>query len=186
MTGRGGDPGECRGERSEHGSGAEDSGPVALSDGGAIQETNSPEESRTSGIAADEQSSVAGHGEPVTVLHVDDDPLVTDLVADFLERSGDDVTVITETDATVGVARVAAEDVDCVVSDLEMPGMDGLALVRTLANAHSEVPVVLFTSRAWRDVADRAGVEHMTGYVQKGGDPRQLEELAVHVRATLE
>lgn len=121
----------------------------------------------------------------VTVLHVDDDPLVGDLVTHFLQEAVENVTVVTETDPAAALDRIerAPEDIDCVVSDLEMPGLDGLDLARALETARPDVPVVLFTSKDWQAVAGEPGTEAVTAHVTKVGDHRQFERLAGRVRA---
>lgn len=118
-----------------------------------------------------------------TVLHVDDDPWVGELVEEFLGMVLDGVRVITETDASDGLDRVAERHVDCVVSDLEMPGMDGEDFTRELASRHPQVPVVMFTSRDRATVAEGDTFDHAAEYVQKHGGQTQFETLAEHVRS---
>lgn len=124
-------------------------------------------------------------GEGVTVLHVDDDPGIGDLASHFLEETVEGVTVVTETDPAVALDRVAHLDVDCVVSDLEMPGLDGLELARAVDATHPDVPVVLFTGRDWQTVADEPGAEIVTDHVHKKGGSQQFERLARRVRTLL-
>ena len=52
----------------------------------------------------------------INILHVDDDPAVTDLTATFLEREDDRFTVETATGADEGLAVIEEGQVDCVVS----------------------------------------------------------------------
>lgn len=137
---------------------------------------------RTRGVVDEREA----RGEPeVTVLHVDDDPDVGPLVCHFLEDVVERVTVVTETDSAVALDRIARVDVDCVVSDLDMPGRDGLDLAMAIDATHPDVPVVLFTSRDWQTVAGETGSEHVSAYVRKEGGHRQFERLARRVRALL-
>lgn len=147
-----------------------------LFDGG-VDATAAGLGARSPTVVADERA--------VTVLHVDDDPDVGDIVAYFLEDAVGDATVVTETDPAAALDRVARGDVDCVVTDLEMSGMDGLDLARALDATHPDVPVVLFTSRDWPTVAGEPGAEHVSGHVHKAGGHRQFETLARRVRALL-
>lgn len=119
------------------------------------------------------------------MLHVDDDPHVGELVATVVSETTDGVEVVTETDAVAGLERLGTGDVDCVVSDVEMPGTDGLAFADRLADDHPDVPVVLFTSRPWEDVADSAGADHVAAHVRKAGDPERLETLVEQVTSLL-
>jgi CheY-like chemotaxis protein len=118
-----------------------------------------------------------------TVLHVDDDQRMTDTAATFVERELDGVTVVTATSATDGLARAAAGDFDCVVSDLRMPGMDGDEFLRALAPAG--VPVVLFTTCDRAAVAAAGCAGYVTAVVRKSGGNGGFRALAGQVRALL-
>lgn len=122
--------------------------------------------------------------ESPTVLHVDDDPEVGALVATFVERADEDVTVLTETDPAAGLERVAEGDVDCVVTDVEMPGMDGLELLHAVEAGRPDLPVFLFSSRSREELAK--GADRAAGYVRKDGDPEQFQVLARQVGSALE
>jgi DNA-binding NtrC family response regulator len=83
--------------------------------------------------------------DPIDVLHVDDDEALLDIVATFLERSNDRLRVVTESDPEAALALVEDRSFDCVLSDYEMPGMNGLELLEHLRETHPDLPVVLFT-----------------------------------------
>jgi len=109
-----------------------------------------------------------------TVLVVDDDPDLTALAGAYLGRI-DDVTVRTATDADDALSRVD-ESVDCVVSDYEMPGMDGLALLDAVGAAHPDVDLVLFTGAEEDDLAERAR-ERGAEFVRKGASTGGFDDL---------
>ena len=92
------------------------------------------------------------------VLVVEDSVGVRELQRVILEGAGYDV--LTAVDGLDGAARLSQDPVDLVVSDVEMPGMDGFTLTRTLRRTRGweDVPVVIMTSRG--DEADqRAGLD---------------------------
>jgi chemotaxis protein histidine kinase CheA len=92
------------------------------------------------------------------VLIVEDSIGVRELERVILEGAGYQVT--TAIDGLDGAAKLRAEPADLVVSDVEMPGMDGFTLTRTIRRTKGweSVPVILMTSR--NDDADkRAGLE---------------------------
>jgi len=92
------------------------------------------------------------------VLVVEDSVGVRELQRVILEGAG--YEVLTAVDGTDGASRLADDPVDLVLSDVEMPGMDGFTLTRTLRRTRGweDVPVVIMTSRG--DVADqRAGLD---------------------------
>jgi CheY-like chemotaxis protein len=92
------------------------------------------------------------------ILVVEDSVGVRELQRVILEGAGYDV--ITAVDGLDGAARLVGVPVDLVVSDVEMPGMDGFTLTRTIRSTAGwqDVPVVIMTSRG--DEADqRAGLD---------------------------
>ena len=92
------------------------------------------------------------------VLVVEDSVGVRELQRVILEGAGYDVT--TAVDGLDGAGRLGPDPVDLVLSDVEMPGMDGFTLTRTIRRTRGweDVPVVIMTSRG--DEADqRAGLD---------------------------
>jgi DNA-binding response OmpR family regulator len=81
-----------------------------------------------------------------SVLIVDDDPGVRELVADILDLEGYDID--TAADGFEALARVAARRPDCVILDLMMPGMSGHEVLARLraADGGASLPVVMLTA----------------------------------------
>jgi chemotaxis protein histidine kinase CheA len=92
------------------------------------------------------------------VLVVEDSVGVRELERVILEGAGYDV--VTAVDGLDGAARLKDDPADLVVSDVEMPGMDGFALTRTIRRTRGweQVPVIIMTSRGSED-DQRAGLE---------------------------
>jgi chemotaxis protein histidine kinase CheA len=92
------------------------------------------------------------------VLVVDDSVGVRELERAILEAAGYDVT--TAVDGSDGAARLGGDPADLVLSDVEMPGLDGFALTRTIRRTRGweQVPVVIMTSRG-SDDDQRAGLD---------------------------
>jgi DNA-binding NtrC family response regulator len=78
------------------------------------------------------------------VLVVDDVPALTDQYAYDLKRVGG-YEVITAGDGKQALDLLRGAAVDCMILDLEMPGMDGFEVLRTLHQQGSEVPVIVYT-----------------------------------------
>jgi len=114
-----------------------------------------------------------------TVLVVDDEPIVREVVVRYLAREGHETVEAADGDA----ARDAIEqrDPDLVVLDVMLPGTDGLELCRWI-RSRSELPVIMLTARG--EEADRiVGLElGADDYVTKPFSPR---ELAARVRSVL-
>ncbi|MFC7236479.1 response regulator [Halosegnis marinus] len=120
--------------------------------------------------------------EALRVLHVEDDPDFAELSATYLGRGDDGFEVVTETDPEAALARLGRERVDCVVSDYEMPGTDGLALLREVRERHGDLPFVLFTGKGSEEIASEAISAGVTDYLQKETGTEQFTVLANRVR----
>jgi PAS domain S-box-containing protein len=120
------------------------------------------------------------------LLHVDDDPAVLDLTAAFLDRELDwAVTTVTETSVDTALDRLSTEAFDCVISDYDMPEMDGLAFFDALRDRDVAAPFILYTGKGSEEIASQALNAGVTGYFQKGG-PEQQRRLANRVGQAIE
>lgn len=107
------------------------------------------------------------------VLVVDDSPLTRELLVSLLEATG--YVVLQAHDGQDALEKLAREAVDLVVTDLEMPRVDGLALTRRLKSHATlrSLPVVIVTTRG-SEADRRRGMEAgADGYVAKGDLVRQ-------------
>jgi PAS domain S-box-containing protein len=118
----------------------------------------------------------------IHVLHVDDDPAFAELVETFLGRH-EDVVVHSETDPEAAIDRV--ESVDCVVSDYDMPDVDGLELLRRVRERRPKLPFVLFTGKGNEEIASEAIAAGVSGYLQKGGGSERYELLVNRIRTVV-
>lgn len=75
-----------------------------------------------------------------TVLVIDDDDLLLAQIARYLARKG--WTVTTAADGEEGAARFEASPTQMVVTDIVMPGREGLETIQTLRRAHPELPII--------------------------------------------
>jgi PAS domain S-box-containing protein len=123
---------------------------------------------------------------PIQVLHVDDEPSIGDLVSDALESEDDRITVVTETSAADALGHIETEPPDCVVSDYEMPGMDGIEFLEAVRTDRPELPFILFTGKGSEAVASEAISAGATEYLQKTTGSNQYELLANRIRNAVE
>jgi len=124
--------------------------------------------------------------DPIHVLHVDDDPAFADLVATYLTREHDRIEVHTATDAAEGRAVLADRSIDCVVSDHDMSGEDGIEFLESVRRDHPELPFVLFTGKGSEAVASDAISAGVTDYLQKESGTEQYELLANRILNAVE
>jgi CheY-like chemotaxis protein len=119
---------------------------------------------------------------PVTVLVVDDEPHFADLIRHFLEKRHDDLSVITATNAPDAFGVLKELNVDCVVSDYQMPAISGLDFLEAVRDEYPDLPFILFTNKGSEEVASRAIANDVSGYVPKGTGPEQYDRLATQIR----
>ena len=117
-------------------------------------------------------------GQSIRVLHVDDDEQLCDLATLHLERANDAFEVVTETSASDGLDRIDHDPIDCVVSDHDMPGMDGLEFLRAVRDRDEELPFILYTGKGSEEIASDAISAGVTDYLQKGTTSDQYDLLA--------
>ena len=104
-----------------------------------------------------------------TALVADDSPVVRDIVAQALRAYG--MRVLVAADGEEALAMFGAHThVDIVVTDIDMPRLDGLALVRTLRSraASKDVPVVVISMRAGEPERRAAMAAGVSAYIDKG------------------
>jgi DNA-binding NarL/FixJ family response regulator len=111
------------------------------------------------------------------VLLADDHPAVADELRKLLEAEFDVAAVVTDGDALLRAADVVLPDV--VVTDIMMPGRDGIAATRALLARHPGTRVVLVTIHDDPELAERGFAAGALAYVLKITAPHELVP-AVH------
>ncbi|CQR48777.1 MULTISPECIES: PAS domain-containing protein [Haloferax] len=119
------------------------------------------------------------------ILLVDDNEAMVELSATFLERELDDVETETYTEPGPALDELTDGEYDCVVSDYDMPGMDGLELLTAARERGIDLPFVLFTGKGSEEIASRAISAGVDEYLQKGG-PEEYPVLANKVSNLVE
>ena len=118
----------------------------------------------------------------IPILYVDDEPDLLELAQIFLEQTGE-FRVRTSTSAEEVLANPEILSFDAILSDYQMPGMDGIAFLKEIRKRSSDLPFILFTGRGREEVVIEALNNGADFYIQKGGDPKaQFAELANKIR----
>ena len=109
-----------------------------------------------------------------TVLTVDDSPSIRQMIKVTLEPAGH--SVIEAGDGAQGLARCQASRPDLVITDLNMPPMNGLELIRALRKlpALTGLPIVFLTTESNDAVKAEAKTAGATGWITKPFKPEQL------------
>lgn len=120
-------------------------------------------------------------GERAKILLVDDNPQVRQMLSSFLEGRYD-VVVASDGQDAVEVLRTAS-DVDVIVTDVNMPNMDGIQLTRAVRRRYPTLPVVIITGLGREEVAVDALRAGATNYLRK---PFRNNEFDHVIRQSLE
>jgi DNA-binding response OmpR family regulator len=115
------------------------------------------------------------------ILLIEDDPKIAENVAEFLAQSA--FAVDTARDGTAGFAAASGSvRYDCIITDVMLPGMDGMTIVRNLRAAGSKIPVLMLTAKG--EISDRVeGLDSgADDYLPK---PFSLRELEARIRSLL-
>jgi PAS domain S-box-containing protein len=113
----------------------------------------------------------------VRVLIVDDEADGRELVARFLQAAG--ASVQTAASATEALTALDQETFDVIVSDLAMPGKDGLALVGAVRARSIRTPLVALTAHAGAQMRVRALMAGFSSYIAKPVEPAELTAVIV-------
>ncbi|MFT4115646.1 response regulator [Bradyrhizobium sp.] len=109
-----------------------------------------------------------------TILTVDDSPSIRQMIKVVLEPAGH--SVIEAGDGAQGLAKAQAGKLDLVITDLNMPVMNGLELIRALRKLPGVVgmPIVFLTTESNDAVKQEAKSAGATGWITKPFKPEQL------------
>jgi two-component system chemotaxis response regulator CheY len=115
----------------------------------------------------------------IRTLIVDDSSVMRKIVERSLRQSGLDITIVYEaSNGTEGLEMLRAKQVDLILSDINMPSMDGLEFVRQLKaqNLAPGVPVVMITTESSEEHVKQAILAGAQGYIRKPFTADQVKE----------
>jgi len=115
----------------------------------------------------------------IRVLHVDDEPALLKVAKQCLELQGP-FRVDTASSVEEALAKLEKERYDAVVSDYQMPGKDGLELLKELRENGNSVPFIMFTGKGREEVAIRALNLGANQYLNKTGETETVYTELAH------
>lgn len=122
----------------------------------------------------------------VEVLLIDDEPDFVELMAAELSESDELFAVETATSPEEGLGTIQDQPPDCIVSDYDMPGMDGIELLEAVREKHPERPYILYTGEGSEAIASEAISAGATDYLTKGAGPEHYTHLSTVIRTAVE
>jgi PAS domain S-box-containing protein len=115
-------------------------------------------------------------GKVSRILLVDDEPIILDVTMETLSLNPE-FDIITASSAREGLQNLENKDFDAIVSDYQMPGMDGIDFLKEVRRRYN-IPFILFTGRGREEIAIEAINSGANFYIKKGGEPKaQFTEL---------
>jgi len=109
---------------------------------------------------------------PARILLIEDDQAIATTLRRVL--TGEDYAVVTETNAEAGLVAARTSPFDAVVTDLKLPGLSGLELVRQLHPTHPRLPILMMTAHGTTESAIEAIQSGAFEYIVK---PFEISEL---------
>jgi len=109
-----------------------------------------------------------------TILAVDDSRSILQMVSFTLKGAG--YAIVEAPDGKAALAAASKQKFDMVITDLNMPHMDGLTLIRHLraSTSYKFTPVLMLTTEAGADFKAKGKAAGATGWLVKPFDPQKL------------
>ena len=130
-------------------------------------------EKDATGAIPDPDSARAASG---TVLIVDDDEMICSLCEDMITRAGFQTLTAIDGEHAIEIFRDHADEIDCVLMDLTMPRMDGVAAFSEIRRIRPKARVILSSGFSELEATERFLGHGLSGFIQK---PYQMDELIV-------
>ena len=122
----------------------------------------------------------------IRILHAEDDPDFADLTATYLRNGDEQFAVTSVRDASAAWDHLTADPVDCIVSDHDMPGQNGIEFLQAVREEYPDLPFILFTGKGSEEVASEAISAGVTDYLQKATGTEQFELLTNRITTVVE
>ncbi len=118
------------------------------------------------------------------ILIVDDSMTIRAMIKKALELSVSSPSQVYEADNGItALARLAEKKIDLILTDINMPRMDGLQLIEKLRSSEkfSHIPIVVITTDSSRDRIEELQQQGISGYLHKPFRPEQLKQILTKI-----
>jgi PAS domain S-box-containing protein len=122
----------------------------------------------------------------ISVLYVDDESGFLEIGKSYLEHTNE-FAVTTASSASVALDRLKSNGIQAIVSDYQMPGIDGIEFLKQVRAIDKTIPFILFTGKGREEIAIEAFENGADFYLQKGGASKpQFAEIMLKIRIAVE
>ncbi|MCW3989222.1 MAG: PAS domain S-box protein [Candidatus Bathyarchaeota archaeon] len=131
------------------------------------------------------QTQLSNPEDAIRVLHVDDEQSPLDFTKSFVELSDSSIHMESVATPEAALRRLEEDNFDCIVSDYQMPGLNGIDLARRI-RGFSDIPIIIYTGRGSEEVAEAAFTVGIDDYMRKEINPSHYQVLARRIRSAVE
>lgn len=121
----------------------------------------------------------------IKVLHVDDEEYQFETVKLFLGQLDDTFQITSVSNPQQALEQLEVKEFDCIVTDLKMPGMNGLEFAKIIRGKFA-VPIILYTGQGSEEVAEKAFAIGIDDYIRKEIEPSHYQLLAKRIKTAVE
>ena len=123
--------------------------------------------------------AASSSSEKIRVLYVDDERSLLEIGKKFLEKSGD-FTVFTAESVSEALALVKDHHIDAIISDYQLPTMNGIDFLKAVRNTNPDLPFIFFSGKGTKEIVIEAFRHGVDLYLEKRGEPKYLFEDLQH------
>jgi len=121
----------------------------------------------------------------IRILHVDDDVNQSEFLQYFLPEMDEAFRIDFVSDPCQVMEKMGSEIYDCVVTDYQMPKMNGIELAEKIRESF-DIPIIIYTGQGSEEIAEAAFSAGIDDYLRKEMDPSHYQVLAKRIRNVVE
>ncbi len=122
---------------------------------------------------------------PIKVLHVDDDEWQLNMLKELIQTFDNQIEVNSINDSLKVTEVLRSNDYDCIITDFQMPNMNGIDLAKEIRK-ESSIPIIIYTGQGSEEVAEKAFAVGINDYFRKEVIPQHYQVIAKRIRNIVE